>query len=488
MPIYGFLLTGDNGANTLQGGPGAELIYGFDPNGPQGNVQRDRRDPRRRGIAEPVFADRRRAATSRGSSSSRRAAASRSSTSRRASSGARSSTSRARSTVGEQRPPRPRLPPRLRHERRSSTSISSTCRPATPRSAATRSRRQPEPSPMRRARSSSPPSTIRRRAPIHRAGWIGFGPDGYLYVATGDGADRSGDRAATSTPRSARSCASTSTPTRSRTIRARNYAIPADNPASSTASPAAPARTEIFAAGLRNPFRDSFDRGLGDLFIADVGAGLLGGDQPRRAPARITAGRAPRGPSTGRLPEPSRSPIHAYPTTAAGASVTGGYVYRGESEGLHGQYFFADFVTGQVWTLHNDGGAVDRDRAHRPDRRRCRARSTTSPPSARTARQPLPGRLRRRHLPPDAARRLRRPGDDSWAAPATTCSRRSRRRPRLPARRARTSPSAASATTGSTAARGRPARRRSRVRYGIVRCRAAGHADQPHRPGHDRRH
>ncbi|MFL5073732.1 MAG: hypothetical protein ACJ8DS_00565 [Microvirga sp.] len=72
------------------------------------------------------------------------------------------------------------------------------------------------------------------------------------------------------------------------------------------------------------------------------------------APARITAGRRPRASSTRPPSRASRSRSNAH---GSGASVTGGYVYRGESEGLHGQYFFADFVTGQVWTLQFNGSA-----------------------------------------------------------------------------------------------------------------------------------
>ena len=99
----------------------------------------------------------------------------------------------------------------------------------------------------------------------HKAGWLGFGPDGYLYTALGDGG---------STPNAAQDINSLL----GKILRidvhgdafpgdtARNYAIPADNPFVGAAG-----ADEIFALGLRNPWRPSFDRGLGDFYIADVG-------------------------------------------------------------------------------------------------------------------------------------------------------------------------------------------------------------------------
>jgi Ca2+-binding RTX toxin-like protein len=126
-----------------------------------------------------------------------------------------------------------------------------------------------------------------------------------------------------------------------------------------------PGADEIFALGLRNPWRNSFDRGLGDFYIADVGQnqweeinlgqnGANYGWPVFEGPA-IFAGGTPTGGSA--VP-----PIYAY-DHSVGQSITGGYVYRGESEGLHGQYFFADFVQGKVFTLRFNGStwvATDR--------------------------------------------------------------------------------------------------------------------------------
>jgi len=187
----------------------------------------------------------------------------------------------------------------------------------------------------------------------HKAGWLGFGPDGDLYTATGDGG---------STPGSAQDLNSLlgkilridvhgddfpADPTR-------NYHVPSDNPFVGVSE-----AEEIFALGLRNPWRDSFDRGLGDFYIADVGQsqweevdigqkGANYGWPVFEGPA-VFAGGTPTGGS-------AVAPIHFY-SHSVGQSITGGYVYRGEAEALQGQYFFADFVQGKVFTLRFNGSA-----------------------------------------------------------------------------------------------------------------------------------
>ena len=182
----------------------------------------------------------------------------------------------------------------------------------------------------------------------HKAGWIGFGPDGYLYIASGDGAVASNAQALGNLL--------------GKMLRidvhadgfpgdpARNYAIPADNPFVTTAGAAG----EIFALGLRNPWRDSFDRGLGDLYIADVGANQF--EEVNFGQIGANYGwpvfEGPPGPSP-----PTVAPIHFY-DHGVGQSITGGYIYRGEAEALQGQYFFADFVQGKVFTLKFNGTAL----------------------------------------------------------------------------------------------------------------------------------
>ena len=131
---------------------------------------------------------------------------------------------------------------------------------------------------------------------------------------------------------------------------------------------------EIFALGLRNPLRSSFDRGLGDLYIGDVGQNTweeinLGAKRRQLRLAPASRDQTPLIPgSLG--PGTLTAPIHIYNHGGSSLSVTGGYVYRGESEGLQGKYFFADFITGQLFTLRFNGSAwvaTDRTAQLAPD-------------------------------------------------------------------------------------------------------------------------
>ena len=191
----------------------------------------------------------------------------------------------------------------------------------------------------------------------HKAGWLGFGPDGYLYAALGDGGG-GGDTFHTG---------QNINDLLGNVLRldvhgdafpgdaTKNYAIPADNPFVGTAG-----ADEIFAFGLRNPWRDSFDRALGTFYIADVGQdhweeidigqnGANYGWNTFEGPDLYPGG----DPLTG---GPVVAPIYAYDHTV-GHSITGGYVYRGEGEALQGQYFFADFSQNKVFTLRFDGNS-----------------------------------------------------------------------------------------------------------------------------------
>ena len=189
----------------------------------------------------------------------------------------------------------------------------------------------------------------------HKAGWIGFGPDGNLYIALGDGGgggdpDGNAQNGATLLGKMLRlDVHADDFPTDP----ARNYAVPADNPFVGTAG----VLPEIWALGLRNPFRNSFDRATGQLYIADVGQGEfeeidLGqpganyGWDVFEGPAPFEPG--PLGPGT------LTDPIHSY-DHSVGSAVIGGYVYRGPDAALQGKYFFADEVTGKVFTLEQQG-------------------------------------------------------------------------------------------------------------------------------------
>jgi glucose/arabinose dehydrogenase len=191
----------------------------------------------------------------------------------------------------------------------------------------------------------------------HKGGWLGFGPDGYLYIGTGDGGG-GGD-----TFHNAQNTASLLGKMLRIDVHAdafpsdpnKNYAIPADNPFVGTTGVA----PEIWALGLRNPWRPSFDRDTGDFYIADVGqdtweeidvgiAGANYGWGHYEGPVVYPGGEALS--STGTL----TFPIYSY-NHSVGHAITGGYVYRGPSEFLQGQYFFADFIDDKVFTLRFDG-------------------------------------------------------------------------------------------------------------------------------------
>lgn len=189
----------------------------------------------------------------------------------------------------------------------------------------------------------------------HNGGWIGFGPDdGYLYIATGDGGS-GGDPQNNS---------QTITNLLGKILRidvnnqdpGLNYSIPSTNPfIDSTGS----VRKEIYAWGLRNPWRCSFDPVTGWLWAADVGQSAReeidiitnGGNYGWRCYegnlAYNTSGCLP--------PENYIFPVWDYPRTE-GYSVTGGYVYRGPNQpGLDGKYIYADYGTRRVWAIDYDG-------------------------------------------------------------------------------------------------------------------------------------
>lgn len=186
----------------------------------------------------------------------------------------------------------------------------------------------------------------------HNGGALATGPDGLLWIATGDGGSGgdplgNGQRLDTFLGKLLR--------IDPRPAQGAPYGIPSDNPFVGRAD----ARSEIWAYGLRNPWRFSFDRATDDLWIADVGQGAL--EEVDRWPAG-----SPAGPNFGwRLMEASACfdpaegcdaaglvlPVAAYGHDL-GCSITGGYVYRGAAvPGLAGTYLFADYCSGTIWGL-----------------------------------------------------------------------------------------------------------------------------------------
>ena len=180
----------------------------------------------------------------------------------------------------------------------------------------------------------------------HNAGWLGFGPDGYLYINSGDtGVGANAQDLTNQLGKILRIDVSSGT----------GYTIPADNP---FVGDGGGVREETFAYGVRNPWRSSFDFATDTLFIGDVG--LLSFEEVNIGHSGANYGWPT---AEGVSANPSFvNPIYSYPH-GAGASITGGYVYRGETDALQGHYFFADWVSGRLSTLRFDGAnwiATDR--------------------------------------------------------------------------------------------------------------------------------
>ncbi|MBI3408066.1 MAG: PQQ-dependent sugar dehydrogenase [Planctomycetes bacterium] len=202
----------------------------------------------------------------------------------------------------------------------------------------------------------------------HKCGWLSFGPrDGFLYVGTGDGGPLAGH--------DPNNNAQNLGVLLGKMLRLdvdgdafpadpdRNYAIPPDNPFVNHAA----ARPEIWAFGLRNPWRNCFDRETGDLYLADVGQNTF--EEVNFQPASSKGGenygwRAKEGKHptpTLNPPDPIppgvTDPIHEYGHDD-GSAIIGGFVYRGQKiAGLRGTYFFGD-LDGRIWTFRVVSGNV----------------------------------------------------------------------------------------------------------------------------------
>jgi hypothetical protein len=182
----------------------------------------------------------------------------------------------------------------------------------------------------------------------HNAGWIAFGPDGMLYIATGDGAV--GANAQSSSSLLGKILRIDPSSDAFPTDPDRDYAVPAGNPyAGATAG-----LDEIWASGLRNPFRASFDPLTGHLWIGDVGEGAL--EEINLAPAGqagLNFGWNLQEGTGGANNAAFTRPVAQYGHGSGpfqGNSVTGGLVYRGPIAGLDGQYVFGDFFD-EVWSV-----------------------------------------------------------------------------------------------------------------------------------------
>ena len=202
----------------------------------------------------------------------------------------------------------------------------------------------------------------------HNGGWMDFGPDGYLYIALGDGGSGHdpGNRAQSLSTLLGKTLRIDIDGDDFPTDAGKNYAIPASNPFAG----AIPGLDEIWDYGLRNHYRNSFDRETGDLYYADVGQARREeiNVQPAGSPGGLNYGwrlregiiATPTGGVGGAKPPGAIDPIFDYSNGIddyEGESVTGGYVYRGPIEDLQGQYFFADFIRSHIWGLTYNGDA-----------------------------------------------------------------------------------------------------------------------------------
>jgi glucose/arabinose dehydrogenase len=181
----------------------------------------------------------------------------------------------------------------------------------------------------------------------HNGGVVAFGPDGYLYLGLGDGGSQgdpngNGQNTSALLGKILRIDVNSGDP----------YTIPADNPFGN----------EVWAYGLRNPWRLSFDKSNGDLYIGDVGQGaweeidFLAAGSPGGANFGWNF-REGAHDYKGTPPEGLIDPIAEYSHAEGGCSVTGGYVYRGSMPEWNGIYLYGDYCTGFIWGLirSNDG-------------------------------------------------------------------------------------------------------------------------------------
>ena len=191
----------------------------------------------------------------------------------------------------------------------------------------------------------------------HNGGQLAFGPDGYIYIGLGDGGKRAD-------PHGNGQDKSTLLGSILRidvggVSDAQNYRVPSDNPFVGVPG----ARDEIWAYGVRNPWRFSFDPETGSMWLGDVGQdkweeinivkkGLNYG-------WNIMEGRHCFSPRTNCAEAGLQLPVVEYPNPTSGCSVTGGYVFRGRGmPSLLGAYVYGDFCSGKIWGLRYDGESV----------------------------------------------------------------------------------------------------------------------------------
>jgi glucose/arabinose dehydrogenase len=196
----------------------------------------------------------------------------------------------------------------------------------------------------------------------HNGGQLAFGPDGYLYIGLGDGGS-GGDPYANGQNRNVLLGKILRIDVDAPHASGKQYAIPRDNPFAGGGLAPGQGRPEVWAYGLRNPWRFSFDRVTGQLYIGDVGQNAW--EEIDRQPLDPDGG-ANYGWNlmegnhcfqSGCDPTGLTMPIAEY-SHQLGCSVTGGYVYRGTAQAaLRGMYIFGDYCSGRLFTVHSEDGA-----------------------------------------------------------------------------------------------------------------------------------
>jgi glucose/arabinose dehydrogenase len=191
--------------------------------------------------------------------------------------------------------------------------------------------------------------------PNHNGGQLAFGPDGYLYLGLGDGGSardpqHNGQNLNTLLAKILRIDVSGG---------GASYAVPPDNPFAGQKD----ARGEIWAYGMRNPWRFSFDKTTGELWVGDVGQDTReevdvvtkGGDYGWS----IMEGSQCLGGGSNCNRDGLLLPVFDYANQGQNCAITGGFVYRGQTiGGLQGAYVFADYCSGIVWALRKQGSSL----------------------------------------------------------------------------------------------------------------------------------
>ncbi len=199
---------------------------------------------------------------------------------------------------------------------------------------------------------------IRWWAGGHNGCSLKFGPDGYLYISTGDGGAPAPPDPLLAGQDMTNVLSSILRIDVDHAAEGQGYRVPDDNPFVGLEN----TRPEIWAYGFRNPWRMSFDAATGDLWVGDVGWQLwemiYRVERAGNYGWPIMEGPQPVLPETSRGPTPILPPTVSHPHSEA-SSITGGYVYHGDRlPELQGTYIYGDFQTGTIWGLRHDGHDV----------------------------------------------------------------------------------------------------------------------------------